>query len=168
MNGLETSVATFQQCPSLGARLSAGSLMFLLLFGALPARSATPQVPWECSTYEGDAQTRCLNTFIEFQRDKIGQLEGQLQAQQSTVGQLKSQIENQAAATADLQRQLSERSAASVAPIPYPYGYAPYPYLYPPSIGFGFYLGRPWMYGSPFYYRPFGGPRFYRHWGHRR
>jgi hypothetical protein len=163
MNSRRTAVETFRQQPSLQTALRASGLTILLLIASLPARAASPQVPWECSNYDGDAQTRCLNAFIELQREKIGQLEGQLQAQQSTVGQLKDQADRQAAATADLQRQLSDRPATTVAPVPYPYTY-----FYPPGLGFGLYLGRPWIYGPSYYYRPYWSSRYHRHGGHRR
>jgi len=128
---------------------------------------AAPQVPWECSNYGEEAQTRCLNAFIEHQREQIDKLEAQLQAQRDTVGQLKGQIDRQAAATADLQQQFSQRPSTPVVPPPYGYGY-PYAYTYAyPPIGLGLYLGRPWIYGPPFYYHPFWGPRFYGRWGRR-
>jgi len=41
--------------------------------------------------------------------------------------------------------------------------------VYPP-VGLGLYLGRPWIYGQPYYYRPYiYGPRYYgsHHRGHR-
>lgn len=161
MNSHTTTMATSHQEPSQSPTLLASGLVAFILLAALPARAGNTVVPWECSHYEGDAQTRCLNTFIELQREKIGQLEGQLQAQQGAVGQLKDQVDRQAAATADLQRQLSDRPTTAVVPAPYPYTY-----IYPPGIGFGLYLGRPWIYGSPFYYRPYWGPRYYRHWRH--
>ena len=128
---------------------------------------AAPSIPWECSNYGEGAQTRCLNAFIEHQREQIDKLEGQLQTQRDQVGQLKGQIDRQAAATADLQQQLSQRPATPVVPAPYayPYGYG-FTYAYPP-IGLGLYLGRPWIYGPPFYYHPFWGPRFYGRWGRR-
>jgi uncharacterized coiled-coil protein SlyX len=160
---------SFRQRPSLQATTLASGLTVLLLINTLPARAATPEVPWECSNYEGAAQTRCLNTFIEFQREKLEQLEGQLQAQKGAVNQLKNQVDRQAAATADLQRQLSDRPATSVIPPPYPYPYFyPQTYFYPPSLGLGFYFGRPWIYGPLNYYGPHWGPRYYRSWGHRR
>jgi len=163
MNGHKTVVETFPQDTSRQAIFWASGVALAFLLAALPARAATPQVPWECSNYEGDAQTRCLNGFIESQREKIGQLEGQLYAQQGTVGQLKNQVDAQAAATADLQRQLADRPISAGVPAPYPYTY-----YYPPGLGLGLYLGRPWIYGYPYYYRPFFGPRYSRHWGHRR
>lgn len=121
--------------------------------------AADPSIPWECSTYEGEAQTRCLNAFIELQRDKIEQLEGQLHAQQGTVTELKSQVERQAAATADLQRQLLDRPTTAIVPSPYPYAY-----VYPPTLGFGLYFGRPRIYGQPFLYRHFRPHGYYRPW----
>lgn len=122
---------------------------------ALPALAANQQVPWECSNYSEEAQTRCLNAFIEQQREQIGKLEAQLQAQQEMVGQLRGQADRQAATTAQLQQ---------VVPVPYAY---PYAYAYPP-VGIGLYFGRPWLYGPGFYGyygRPFWGPRFYGHRG---
>jgi len=127
----------------------------------IPAIANSQPVPWECSNYSGEAQTRCLNGFIEQQRERINQLEGQLHAQQETVGQLKGQVDQQAAATAALQQQLSQRPTTAIVPAPYAYSY-----VYPP-VGLGIYLGRPWIYG-PYYYgysRHFWGPRYYGHRG---
>ena len=163
MNSHTTTAEPFQQQSWLQVVLWTGGLTALLFLAALPVHAANTQVPWECSSYEGDAQARCLNTFIELQREKIGQLEGQLQAQQGAVGQLKNQVDRQSAATADLQRQLSEHPTTTIVPSPYPYAY-----VYPPALGLGLYLGRPWIYGPPYYSRPYWGPRYYRHGGHRR
>jgi hypothetical protein len=132
---------------------------------ALPVQAASQQVPWECSNYSEEAQTRCLNAFIEQQREQIGKLEGQLQAQQQMVGQLKGQADRQAAATTQLQQQLAQ-PPVTTAVVPAPYVY-PYAYAYPP-VGIGLYFGRPWLYGPGFYGyygRPFWGPRFYGHRG---
>ena len=145
--------------------LCVSALVTIAMSGTALAADTT--VPWECSNYTDEAQTRCLNAFIERQQQQIGQLEGRLQAQQEAVGQLKGQIDRQNATTAQLQQQLSQPAPApTVVPPPpylYPYGY----YAYPPA-GFGVYLGRPWIgpgfYG--YYGRPYGGPRFfYRHHG---
>ena len=73
------------------------------------ATASPQQVPWECSNYTDEAQTRCLNAFIEHQQEQIGKLESQLQNQQDMVGQLKGQVERQSAATAQLQQQLPNR-----------------------------------------------------------
>lgn len=141
----------------------AGAAAALLLAAGL-AHAENKPVPWECSTYEGEAQTRCLNMFIELQREEIGRLKGQLQTQQGTVEQLKQQTEQQAAATADMQRHIAAPpTIIPAAP------YSAYTYVYPPAIGLGLYLGRPGYYGYPYYYRPhiYWGPRYYRHWRHR-
>ena len=142
----------------------AGAAAAALLLAAGLARAEDQSVPWECSTYEGEAQTRCLHAFIELQREEIGKLKGQLQAQQSTVEQLKQQSDRQAAATADLQRQMA--APPTIVPsIPY----SAYTYVYPPALGLGLYLGRPGFYGYPYYNRPhiYWGPRYYRHRGRR-
>ncbi|HEX8749747.1 MAG TPA: hypothetical protein VF732_01430 [Nitrospira sp.] len=150
---------------SVWTRLPLYTVIGMGLF-ALPALASNQQVPWECSNYSDEAQTRCLNAFIEQQRDQIGKLEGQLQAQQEMVGQLRGQADRQAAATAQLQQQLAQPPVATtVVPVPYAY---PYAYAYPP-VGIGLYFGRPWLYGPGFYGyyygRPFWGPRFYGHRG---
>ena len=129
------------------------------------ATASPQQVPWECSNYTDEAQTRCLNAFIERQQEQIGKLESQLQNQQDMVGQLKGQVERQTAATAQLQQQLAQPPVTTTI-VPPPYMY-PYTFAYPP-VGIGLYLGRPWIgpgYGYYGYYgRPWG-PRFY-YYGH--
>lgn len=142
------------------ALVFAGSLACVLF--PFPSIAETLQVPWECSNYTGDAQTRCVNAFIEAQQKKIAELEGKLQAQEGTVGQLKSQLDRQATATADLQRQLTERPANSMIPVPYPYSYG-----YPLGLGLGFGLqfGNSGIYASPFS-SPFWGHRHYGYWGY--
>ncbi len=156
-----TSRVLSQPLPWQWFALTAGAVAGMMLWIAT-AHASGPQVPWECSNYSEEAQTRCLNAFIEQQRDQISKLEGQLQAQQETVNQLKGQVDRQAAASADLQRELSQRpSTTTIVPTPYAYSYA-----YPP-IGLGLYIGRPWIYGPPYYYHPYWGPRFYGRWGRR-
>jgi len=149
--------------PPASSILVIAALASLLLMTATPSvRGETATVPWECSSYEGAAQTRCLNAFIELQREKIAELEGKLQSQQGTIAELKDRVERQASATADLQRQLTDRPPQTIVPAPYAYTY-----VYPPTLGFGLYLGRPW-YGLPYAYGPYWGPHNYRHWGYRR
>lgn len=147
----------------LQALLLVGSLGSLL--DPFPSTAETLQIPWECSNYAGDAQTRCVNTFMEGQQKKIAELEGKLQAQEGAVSQLKSQLDRQSTATADLQRQLTERPATTIVPVPYSY---PYSYGYPLGLGLGFglHFGNAGFYGSP-YDRPFWGPRHYGYWGYR-
>ncbi|MGQ0666598.1 MAG: hypothetical protein ACT4O4_06155 [Nitrospiraceae bacterium] len=163
---MQTRIATMETFPaqsSLHRMPWVGGLTVLLLLAALPVRAAEAPVPWECSNYLGDARTRCLNTFIEFQRDRIGQLEGELRAQQGAVGRLEEQIARQASVTSELQKQLSDRPAAAMFSTPYHYGY-----VSPPGFGLGLYLGRPWIYGSPYSFHPYWGLRLHRPWGHRR
>jgi hypothetical protein len=127
------------------------------------ATASPQQVPWECSNYTDEAQTRCLSAFIERQQEQIGKLESQLQNQQDMVGQLKGQVERQSAATAQLQQQLAQPPVTTTI-VPPPYMY-PYAFAYPP-VGIGLYLGRPWI--GPGYYGYYGrpwGPRFY-YYGH--
>ena len=120
-------------------------------------------IPWECSNYSGEAQTRCINALIEDQRNRIGKLEGELQSQQSQIQNLQEQANQQSRAAAPPAQSLAP------APVPYayvspPYGYPfgyPYAYAYPPGIGLGFYFGRPYSYGPRYW-----GPRYYGHWGH--
>ena len=129
-----------------------------------PSRADTLQIPWECSNYTGDAQTRCVNAFIEAQQKKITELEGKLQDQEGIVNRLKSQLDRQSTTTADLQRQLAERLNTSIVPIPYPY---PYSYGYPLGLGLGLglHFGNSGIYTSPLY-RPYWGPRHYGYWGY--
>ena len=142
--------------------IQAGNLMFLLFLITFPSHAETPSIPWECSTYNGDAQTRCLNAMIELQREKIGQLEGQLRAQEGTVNRLKDQVDRQSAVTQDLQRRLADQPSVNLAPIFYPP--APYLNFYPPGLGFGIHLGNPWAYGPPHLHGPLWHQPFYRSW----
>ncbi len=139
-----------------------GSLTCVLF--PLPSIAETLQVPWECSNYTDDAQTRCVNAFMEAQQKKIAELEGKLQAQEGTVSQLKSQLDRQSTATTDLQRRLIERPTTNIVPIPYSY---PYSYGYPLGLGLGFglHFGSSGIHASPFY-SPFWGPRHYGYWGY--
>jgi hypothetical protein len=132
------------------------------------AQAADSDVPWECSNYRAEAQTRCLTAFIERQQAQIAQLEGRLEAQKDLVGQLKQQVDRQTAATTQMQEHLSSQPPAAPAVVP-PYYLYPYPLAYPP-VGLGLHFGRPWrdpgFYG--FYGRPYWGPRFfYRPYGRR-
>ena len=139
--------------------------LLLVMFGtAGPVIANDPSAPWECSSYSGDAHTRCLQAYIESQQDKISKLEGELRLQQSSVNELRDRVDRQRAATTDLERQLSDRSYAdrlyARPPVPYySYSYS-YPYPYPP-VGLGFYFGGPGYYGSPFLSRPYFGSGFY-------
>ena len=142
-------------------RFLVGAIGIGMLLSVLPAQASESQTPWECSNYTGDAHTRCVTAFVELQRDQIAALQEKMKAQEETVTRLKDQLDRQASTSADLQRQLAQRPAMVPAA----------PSLYTsPSVGFGLYLGSPWIYGSPYYYSPFFyGPRYYGlgYWGHR-
>ena len=150
-----------RKTPGLWPQLLIGAIGIGTVLARLPAQASESQTLWECSSYTGDAHTRCLEAFAESQRDQIATLQGKLQAQQETVNLLKDQLDRQASASADLQRQLAQQPAVVQAVPPL--------YAYPP-VGLGLYLGRPWIYGPLYYYRPYVyGPRYYgpRHRGHR-
>ena len=146
----------------LWPRLLAGVIGIGILLTGLPAQASESQAPpWECSSYTGDAHTRCVEAFRELQRDQLAALQEKMNAQEETVNRLKDQLDRQASTSADLQRQLTQRRAIVHATPPI--------YTYP-SVGFGLYLGSPWIYGPPYYYPPFFyGPRYYGlgYWGHR-
>ena len=132
-----------------------------IVLAGLPAQAGESPTPWECSSYTGDAHTRCVETFAEWQRDQIAALQEKLQAQQETVNRLQNQLERQTSTNAELQRQLAQR-LAGMQTIPPFYAY--------PRVGLSFSLGSPWIYGAPFYYPPFPfGPLGYgpRYWSHR-
>ena len=136
----------------LWPRLLIGAIGIGTVLAGLPAQASESQAPWECSNYTGDAHTRCLEAFAESQRDQIAALQGKLQAQQETVNLLKDQLDRQASTSADLQRQLAQPPAVVQAVPPL--------YAYPP-VGLSLYLGRPWIYGPPYYFSPFVfGPRY--------
>lgn len=149
-----------QKIPGLWLWVLMGAIGIGILLAGVPTHASESQAPWECSSYTGDAHTRCVETFIEVQRDQIAALQGKLQAQQEIVSQLKNQLDRQSSANADLQRQLS-RPPAVVQTVP------PF-YAYPP-VGLSLNLGSPSIYGSPFYYPPYYfGPHFYgSRWGFR-
>jgi uncharacterized coiled-coil protein SlyX len=144
------------------------ALQLQLLIGAmglslawLPAQAGESQIPWECSSYTGDAQTRCVEGFAESQRNQIATLQGTLRAQQETVNILKDQLDRQTSTSTALQRQLAQPPAI-VQTTPPLYAY--------PLLGLSLYLGSSWIYGPPFIYRPYiYSPRHYGsyHRGHR-
>lgn len=145
----------------LQLQLLIGAMGMGILLAWLPAQAGEPHIPWECSSYTGKAQTRCVEGFAESQRNQIATLQGTLQAQQETVTILKNQLDRQASTSAALHRQLAQ--PPTVAPT--------FPSLYTyPLLGLSLYLGSSWIYGPPFGYHPyFYGPRHYgsHHRGHR-
>jgi len=146
---------------TLWPQLLIGAIGIGMVVAWVPAQAGESQTLWECSNYTGNAHTRCLEGFAESQRDQIAALQGKLQAQQETVKLLKDQLDRQATANTELQRQLV-RPPSVVQVVPPLYAY--------PSVGLGLYLGSPWIYGSPLFYRPHVfGPHYYGlgHWGYR-
>lgn len=142
-----------RKTPRLWTWILIGAIGAGMVLAGLPAYANELQTPWECSSYTGDTHTRCVETFAEAQRDQMAALQEKLRAQQETVNLLKNQLDRQASTNADLQRQLA-RPPAVVQTVPPLYAY--------PPVGFGLYLGGPWIYGSPYYYPPFFyGPRYY-------
>jgi hypothetical protein len=147
--------------PELWPQLFIGAIGIAVLLAGLPAQASESKTPWECSSYTGNAHTRCVETFAESQRDQIAALQGKLQAQQETVNLLQDQLDRQASTNTKLQRQLVRPpTVVQMAPPIYTY----------PSVGLSFSLGSPWIYGPPFFDRPYiFGPRYYgpRHRAHR-
>jgi uncharacterized coiled-coil protein SlyX len=154
-------LSIYRKTGRLRPLLLAGMIGIGMFLAGLPAQASESQAPWECSSYTGDAHTRCVEAFMELQRDQIAALQEKMKAQEETVNRLKGQLDRQTSTSSDLQRQLAQRPAVVQA--------APPIYTYP-SVGFGLYLGIPWIYGPPYYYPPFFyGPRYYGlgYWGHR-
>ena len=150
-----------RKTPGLWPWILIGAIGVGMVLAGLPAHANESQTPWECSSYSGDTHTRCVEAFAEVQRDQIAALQGNMRAQQETVNLLKNQLDRQASTNADLQRQLA-RPPAVVQTVPPLFAY--------PPVGFGLYLGSPWINGSPYYYPPFFyGLRYYgsHHRGHR-
>jgi hypothetical protein len=130
-----------------------GAIGIGMVLAGQSARASESQTTWECSSYTGAAHTRCLEAFVESQRDQIATLQGRMQSQQEALNHLKGQVDRQASSSTDLQRQAAQPPVI-VQPVP------PL-YIYPP-VGFGLYLGRPWVYGPPYFYGPYiYGPRYY-------
>ncbi len=96
--------------------------------GDISAFAKETKVPWECSEYSGDAQTRCMNTLMELQQEKIARLEEQLKAQEGTVNNLKAKMDHQEALA--LREAQALKQDPRYPPPPYvsayalPYGYA--------------------------------------------
>ncbi|GJL69461.1 MAG: hypothetical protein NPIRA06_20960 [Nitrospirales bacterium] len=107
-------------------------------------------VPWECSEYSVDAQTRCIRTLKELQQRKIDQLAEQLKTQEGIVKQLKKKLDRQEASDLS-QVQTSQQNfryrSPYISPYAYSYGYAQFPPI-------GIYLQPPWAYPRNYGYGP--------------
>ena len=73
----------------LWPQLLIGAIGIGTVLAGLPAQASESQTLWECSSYTGDAHTRCLETFAESQRDQIATLKESCKAQQEAVNHLK-------------------------------------------------------------------------------
>ena len=127
-----------------------------LILGTRFASAAESGVPWECSGFSAEAQSRCLQTFAELQQEKIAKLEKELESQRQTVQSLKQQVARQASSTAELERHLKNNRSRW-------YGSRFVPVYPSVSLGLRFGRDRFWRgslwYGTPRYF----GPRWYGH-----
>jgi hypothetical protein len=119
------------------------------------AMAQETDVPWECSEYSPEAQTRCMKTLVEIQQEKIVRLEEQLKAQEGAVNELKEKMDRQEA-VARHEAQTSKQDPRYPPP-PYVPAYAPpyapaYGYVQAPSIGV--YIQPPWRYPRYYGYGP--------------
>ena len=164
-----STTSAFMSTASERHGLYSSSIWAAVIMGltlASGASGADMTVPWECSNYNGEAQTRCLNALIEEQGERIGKLEGHIQSQQSQMGTLQEQVDRQSRAPANAQQPLNSSPPVTPAPAPYAYAYPPYAYpygyTYPPGFGLGLNFGSPYFYGPRYW-----GPGYYGHGGHR-
>ena len=148
--------ASRSKCWILSALVYGVGVGFFL--GDISAFAKETKVPWECSEYSGDAQTRCMNTLMELQQEKIARLEEQLKAQEGTVNNLKAKMDHQEALA--LREAQALKQDPRYPPPPYVSAYAlPYGYASPPI---GIYLQPPWRYPRYYGYGPRFGPGY---WG---
>ncbi len=131
-----------------------------MIFWSVSAGAADQAVPWECTGFTGEAQSRCTRTFTELRHEKIAKLEKELEFQKQETRQYQQQLAQQASTTAKLQRKLTRKRSRWYS--------SPSLHLFPP-LGLGLYFGRDRFFGgSLFYGNPrYYGSRFYRH-GYRR
>lgn len=148
---------------STRANVILGSIIIVsLLMGAPSANAAGFAAPEECRAYEGDAHLNCLYAYIEIQKEKLGGIERELQAQKEQLNRLDAKVDRQASAPA----------APPPVQVPAPQSYAPVPVLppaglygYPPP---GYWYPSPGVslfFGVPRYPYPYVGP--HRHWPRR-
>ena len=127
----------------LWPRLLIGAIGIGTVLAGQPAQASESQILWECSSYIGDAHTRCLEAFAESQRNQIAALQRELQAQQRDRQSLKRSARPPGfheCRPATPSGTTTCRRASSPSPL----------CLSP--VGLGLYLGRPGIFGSPYYY----------------
>lgn len=147
----------FQQFPPKFSRSNRWIVVILAYGLGIGFSMSNPQalaqdtnVPWECSGYSGEAQTRCVSTLMELQQEKITKLEEQLKTQEGTVNQLKERLDRQEASVLNQVQDSKQNFRYSPSYVPgyaYPYG-SSYGYAQVPPNGI--YLQPPWR--SPRYY----------------
>ena len=116
----------------------------------LEASSSGFKSPEECLAYSDDAHLNCLYAYIEIQRDKIIQLETNLNEEKRTTQQLQDNVNHEHSLNEMLQQRISERENDVDA------------YRYPPI---GLYSGFSHYFGRPRYYRRFFQPQLGFHIG---
>lgn len=130
------------------------------------AMAEESSVPWECSEYSGEAQTRCMNTLLELQQKRIAELENQLKAQEETVNDLQEKLDRQAAVAKREARTRADKEDSKYSFDSYRYPYSGfYGYRLIPPLGL--YLGPPWRYPRYYGYGPgyWGAPGLSFHFG---
>ncbi len=130
-----------------------------MMFWSVSVSAADQAVPWECTGFTGEAQSRCTRTFTELQQEKIAKLELELEFQKQKNQQFQQQLAQQASSTAKLERKLTRKRSR--------WYNSPSLYIYPP-IGLNFHYGRDRFFGGSLFYgksRHYG-PRFFGQ-GHR-
>lgn len=149
---------TLQYISKIG-RLGGFSVLAVMLC-SLPANATDLVVPWECTGFKGEAQSRCVRIYADLQQEKIEKLERDLEIQRQTVHQLQRQVTQQASVTAGLERKLNKKRFR---------WYGGPSFQFYPSLGLSLGLGRHRHFGGslflgrPYYY----GPRFFGY-GYRR
>lgn len=143
------------------------SSMGLFLVMSQQATMAEPlSIPWECSSYRGETQARCITILNELQHNTLAQLQSQLRAQQTTVNQLNTQIAQQAIRREPFHQE-TNRFTIHLTPLLSPL------FLYPsfpvvtlhsrPGLWFSF--GHIWTIGPSYPYASlWWNPRPYRFW----
>jgi len=158
---MNTILLTFFKNPRFQLRATVGRVAWGVHVGLIVFLFTTPvgaqesDVPWECSAYSGEAQTRCMRTLLELQQEKIAKLEEQLKAQEGTVNELKEKMDRQEA----LARREAKVYKKDPRWPPPPY-VAPAAPLYTPYYGYaavppiGIYVQPPWRYPRYYGYGP--------------
>ncbi len=143
-------------------RSLSGLCILGMMFWSVSAGAADQAVPWECTGFAGEAQSRCTRTFTELRQEKIAKLEQELKFQEQKNQQIQQQLSQQASTAAKLERKLTRKRSR--------WYNSPSVQIYPPlglglRFGRGRFFGGSLFYGNPRYYgRSFYGRHGYRSW----